>query len=67
MVKRIYGKPKFDKDYIIILGSKIRDNGYLTPILQARVDKAIEFAKNQKENQIKELFLFHQEEKEKTK
>lgn len=46
MVKRIYGKPKFDKDYIIILGSKIRDNGYLTPILQARVDKAIEFAKN---------------------
>ena len=42
-------KPKFDKDYIIILGSKIRENGTLTPILQARVDKAIEFAKEQKE------------------
>ncbi len=42
-------KPNFDKDYIIILGSKIRENGTLTPILQARVDKAIEFAKEQKE------------------
>lgn len=42
-------KPNYDKDYIIILGSKIRDNGSLTPILQARVDKAIEFAKEQKE------------------
>lgn len=42
-------KPKFDKDYVIILGSKIRENGTLTPILQARVDKAIEFAKEQKE------------------
>ena len=55
MVKRIYGKPKFDKDYIIILGSKIRDNGSLTPILQARVDKAIEFAKNQKEKSNKRI------------
>ena len=42
-------KPNFDKDYVIILGSKIRENGSLTPILQARVDKAIEFAKEQKE------------------
>lgn len=42
-------KPKFYKDYVIILGSKIRENGTLTPILQARVDKAIEFAKEQKE------------------
>lgn len=42
-------KPNFDKDYVIILGSKIRENGTLTPILQARVDKAIEFAKEQKE------------------
>ena len=42
-------KPNYDKDYVIILGSKIRDNGSLTPILQARVDKAIAFAKEQKE------------------
>ena len=44
-------KPNFDKDFIIILGSKIRKDGTLTPILQARVDKAIEFAKEQKDKE----------------
>lgn len=39
--------PKFDKDYIIILGCKIRKNGTLTPILKSRVDRALEFAKMQ--------------------
>ena len=48
-------KPKFDKDYVIILGSKIRENGTLTPILQARVDKAIAFAKEQKEKSNKRI------------
>lgn len=43
-------KPRFDKDFIIVLGAKVRDDGTLTPILKARVDKAIEFAKQQKEN-----------------
>lgn len=47
-IKAAKNKPDFDKDYVIILGSKIKDNGTLTPILQARVDKAIEFAKEQK-------------------
>ena len=42
-------KPDFDKDFVIVLGSKIRADGSLTPILKARVDKAIEFAKKQKE------------------
>jgi len=42
-------KPKFDKDFVIVLGAKIREDGTLTPILKARVDKAIEFAKKQKE------------------
>ena len=42
-------KPNFDKDFVIILGSKIRKDGSLTPLLKARVDKAIEFAKEQKE------------------
>ena len=50
-------KPKYDKDYIIILGSKINDNGTLTPILQARVDKAIEFANAQKENTNKNIIF----------
>ena len=48
-------KPNFDKDYVIILGSKIRKDGTLTPILQARVDKAIEFAKEQKEKSNKRI------------
>lgn len=48
-------KPDLDKDYVIILGSKIRKDGTLTPILQARVDKAIEFAKEQKEKSNKRI------------
>lgn len=39
--------PKFDKDFIIILGSQIRKDGTLPPLLKSRVDKAIEFAKMQ--------------------
>ena len=48
-------KPNFDKDYVIILGSKIEEDGTLTPILQARVDKAIEFAREQKEKSNKKI------------
>ena len=48
-------KPNFDKDYVIILGSKIKEDGTLTPILQARVDKAIEFAREQKEKSNKKI------------
>lgn len=50
-------KPSYDKDYVIILGSKIRKNGTLTPILQARVDKAIEFAEEQKEKVNKNIIF----------
>ena len=48
-------KPKLDKDFMIILGSKIRSDGTLTPILKGRVDKAIEFSKHQEEVENKEL------------
>ena len=41
-------KPKLDKDFVIVLGCKVGNDGTLTPILKARVDKAIEFAKEQK-------------------
>ncbi len=41
--------PKFNKDFIIINGCQIRKDGTLTPLLQARVDRAIEFAKMQKD------------------
>ena len=42
--------PKYDKDFIIILGSKINEDGTLTPLLKGRVDKAVDFAKKQYEN-----------------
>ena len=50
-------KPNLDKDFVIILGCKVRDDGSLTPILKARVDKAIEFAKEQKEKVGKNIIF----------
>ncbi len=49
--------PTFDKDYVIILGCKIKEDGTLTPILKARVDRAIEFAKMQKEKTGKDVIF----------
>ena len=37
--------PTFDKDFVIILGSKINADGTLTSLLKGRVDRAIAFAK----------------------
>lgn len=42
-------KVSYNKDYIIILGCAIKEDGTLYPLIQGRVDKAIEFAKAQKE------------------
>lgn len=39
--------PDFDKDYIIILGCRIRKDGTLYPLIRGRADKAIEFYKKQ--------------------
>ena len=39
--------PKYDQDFIIILGSKINKDGSLPPLLKGRVDKAIEFGNKQ--------------------
>ena len=47
--------PTFDKDYIIILGCQIKKDGTLTPLLKSRTDRAIEFAKLQKENTGKDI------------
>ena len=47
--------PKFDKDFIIILGSKINKDGSLTTLLRGRVDKAIEFGNKQYENTKKKI------------
>ena len=46
-IKSIKFKPKYNKDYMIILGCKIRDDGTLTPLLKGRVDRALEFRNNQ--------------------
>ena len=51
--------PKYDKDFVIILGSKIREDGTLTPLLKGRVDKAIEFGNKEyeinKNDEIKDV------------
>ena len=46
--------PAYDKDFIIILGSKVNSDGTLTPLLKSRVDKAIEFGNKQYEKTKKE-------------
>ena len=40
--------PAFDKDYILILGCQIKKDGTLTNLLKSRADRAIAFAKMQK-------------------
>ncbi len=47
--------PKYDKDYIIILGSRIKEDGTLTPLLKGRADKALEFGKKQLEESKKTI------------
>ena len=47
--------PSFDKDYILILGCQIRKDGTLTNLLKGRADRAIEFAKMQKEASGKDI------------
>ena len=47
--------PAFDKDYILILGSQIRADGTLPPLLRSRADKAVECAGKQKEATGKEI------------
>ena len=47
--------PNYDKDFVIILGSKINKDGTLTPLLKGRVDRAIEFAKKQYESTKKKI------------
>jgi uncharacterized SAM-binding protein YcdF (DUF218 family) len=57
-IKAAKHRPTYDKDFVIILGSKIREDGKLTPLLRGRVDKAIEFAKNQyKETKKKIIYI----------
>ena len=49
--------PSFDKDYVIIQGSLMNPDGTLTKLLQGRVDRAIEFAKLQKEKSGRDIIF----------
>ncbi len=42
-------KPAYDKDYVLILGCGIRDDGTLYPLLQGRADRALTFYHAQEE------------------
>ena len=47
--------PAFDKDYILILGCQMKKDGTPTKLLQSRIDRAVEFAKMQKDATGKDL------------
>ncbi|MBR4744302.1 MAG: YdcF family protein [Oscillospiraceae bacterium] len=48
-VKAARHTPPFDREYVLILGSQINKDGSLTKLLQGRTDRALEFAKMQRE------------------
>ena len=50
-------EPDKDKDFIIILGCSLMKDGTPTPLLKGRVDRAIEFARRQKEETGKDLIF----------
>ena len=56
-LKAAYHIPKYDKDYIIILGCQIKKDGTLTNLLKSRADKAIEFRNNQLDKTGKDLIF----------
>ena len=55
-IKAAKHEPCYDKDYVIILGSKINDDGTLPPLLKSRVDRALLFGKKQEENANKKIY-----------
>lgn len=46
-VKATRFKPNYDKDYIIILGCAISEDGKPLPLLRGRIDRALQFAREQ--------------------
>ena len=48
-------QPEPDKDFLIILGCGLRKDGTPTPLLRGRIDRAVEFARWQKEETGKDL------------
>lgn len=54
-VKAAKHVPAFDKDYILIHGCQIRKDGTPTPLLRGRADRAMEFARMQREAAGKDI------------
>lgn len=50
-------QPRFDKDYLIILGCSIRKDGTPCPLLQGRIDRAIAFRDGQLQETGKDLIF----------
>lgn len=50
-------EPEMDKDFLIILGCGLRKDGTPTPLLRGRIDRAIAFARRQKEETGKDLIF----------
>ena len=55
--KSIKKKATMNKDYMLILGCKIKEDGSLTPLLKGRVDRAIEFRNEQLKTTGKDLIF----------
>ena len=49
--------PSFNKDCIMILGCQIREDGSVTPLLKGRADRALEFARMQKEKTGRDIIF----------
>lgn len=56
-IKSIKKKAEYNKDYMIILGCKIKKDGSLTPLLKGRADRALKFRKEQLEQTGKDLIF----------
>ena len=50
-------EPQPDKSHIIILGCAIRSDGTPTPLLRGRIDRALDFARRQKEKTGKDVYF----------
>jgi vancomycin permeability regulator SanA len=40
-------EPAYDRDYVIVLGCRIRPDGTLYPLIRARVDRAVDFVRRE--------------------
>ena len=49
--------PDHDKDYVLILGCKVRDDGSLYPIIRSRVDRAMRFVDDEEKDGKRAVFL----------